>query len=101
MATPQVPMQTFDQASTTLEKAFSQLKISVMSQDAVLFQQTTLDDVKNAAHAIETRQRERKSMHNMARLKPFFEGLEKYSRVIEVLCNGTDYLPWIWVSYII
>ena len=101
MATPQVPMQTFDQASTTLEKAVSRLKSSVISQDAVLFQQTTLDDVKNAARAIETRQRERKSMHNMARLKPFFEGLEKYSRVIEVLCNGTDYLPWIWVSYII
>lgn len=88
---------TFGQAAATFERAFKQLKTSVTSSDADIFQITTLQEVKDAATAIEARQRERKSMHNMARLRPFFQGLEKYSKSIDVLCNGTDYLPWIWV----
>lgn len=95
--TTPVPGLTFDQATTRFEKAFSQLKTSVTSTDADIFQSTTLDEVKDAAKAIEARQRERRSMHNMARLRPFLQGLGKYAKVIEVLCNGTDYLPWIWV----
>ncbi|EUC41875.1 hypothetical protein COCMIDRAFT_57997, partial [Bipolaris oryzae ATCC 44560] len=32
----------------------------------------------------------------MARLDPFLRGMEHYSKVVEVLCNGTPYLAWIW-----
>ncbi|KAH6663538.1 hypothetical protein B0J14DRAFT_683261 [Halenospora varia] len=32
----------------------------------------------------------------MRRLMPLFSGLEHYSKAIEVLCNGTPYLPWLW-----
>ena len=34
----------------------------------------------------------------MRRLQPFFDGLDRYSKVIEILCNGTPYLSYIWVS---
>lgn len=101
MATPSNPRPTFDQATITFERAFKQLKSSVTSNDADIFQSTTLKEVGDAAREIETRQRERKSMRNMARIKPFLTGLEKYSKVIEVLCNGTDYLPWIWVKILL
>jgi hypothetical protein len=86
---------------TTFDKAFKQLKTSVASTDADIFQSTTLKEVEDAAKAIEARQRERRLMWNMARLKPFLSGLEKYSKVIEVLCNGTPYLPWIWVRILL
>ncbi|PSN61329.1 hypothetical protein BS50DRAFT_534675 [Corynespora cassiicola Philippines] len=32
----------------------------------------------------------------MARLQPFLHGMEHYAKVVEVLCNGTPYLSWIW-----
>ncbi|KAI8722914.1 NACHT domain-containing protein [Fusarium sp. LHS14.1] len=32
----------------------------------------------------------------MRRLEPLFTGLGYYSKTIEVLCNGTPYMPWIW-----
>ncbi|KAF2812552.1 uncharacterized protein BDZ99DRAFT_413355, partial [Mytilinidion resinicola] len=32
----------------------------------------------------------------MKRIQPLLDGLERYSKVVEVLCNGTPYLPWIW-----
>jgi hypothetical protein len=88
----------FENSMTTFEKAFKLIKSSVTGADAVNLQSTTLKEVEEAAQAIEARQRERRSMRNMARLKPFLDGLRKYSKVIEVMCNGTDYLPWIWVG---
>jgi hypothetical protein len=45
---------------------------------------------------IERQLRARRMQKNMARLDPFLQGMEHYSKVIEVLCNGTPYLPWIW-----
>lgn len=32
----------------------------------------------------------------MQRLVPLFTGLGYYAKSIEVVCNGTPYLPWIW-----
>ncbi|KAF2728956.1 ankyrin [Polyplosphaeria fusca] len=32
----------------------------------------------------------------MARLQPFLQAMEHYAKVVEVLCNGTPYLSWIW-----
>jgi hypothetical protein len=77
--------------------AFMKLKQSVNPVDAVTFQSTTLEDVWKAALAIQQRQRESKSTKNMRRIEPFLRALEKYSKSIEILCNGTPYLPWIWV----
>jgi hypothetical protein len=77
--------------------AFMKLKQSVDPIDAVTFQSTTLEDVWKAALAIQQRQRESKSMKNMRRIEPLLKALEKYSKSIETLCNGTPYLPWIWV----
>ena len=101
MAAPQATPPTYDQATATFEKAFNQLKTSVTSTDKDIFQATTLKDVENAAKAIEVRQRERRSMLNMARLQPFLSGLEIYSKAIDVACNGTAYLPWIWVRMLL
>jgi hypothetical protein len=81
----------------SIDMAFMKLKQSVDSIDAVNFQSTTLEDVWKAVFAIQQHQRERKSMRNMQRIEPFLQALEKYSKTIEVICNGTPYLPWIWV----
>jgi hypothetical protein len=85
-------------ASQTFEKAISSLLETVSSADARAFTSTTIEDVWKSAETIQTKQRERKSLKNMARIEPFLKSLEKYSKVIEVVCNGTDYLPWIWVD---
>jgi hypothetical protein len=92
MDPPQTPQ-------VTLEQAFKKLKQSVSSTDAHTFQSIELKDIRTAAEEIETNQRKRQSLRNMNRLKPFLDVLEKYSRVIEVLCNGTPYMPWVWVRY--
>lgn len=90
--------QTNQAPQFTLEHAFQKLKQSITPTDAHVFQSTELKDIRIAAEDIEKEQRKRQSVRNMARLKPLLDVLEKYSRVIEVLCNGTPYMPYVWVS---
>jgi hypothetical protein len=84
-------------AQRSISDAFEKLERAVTTDDAREFHSTTLRDVRDAAKDIETELRARGMVRNMARLEPFFAGLDRYSKVVEILCNGTPYLPWIWV----
>lgn len=83
----------------TIERAFLKLKQSVSNNDALVFQSTLLEDVWKAAEEIERAQRQRKSLRNLNRIEPLLLALDRYSKPVEILCNGTPFLPWIWVSY--
>ncbi|KAL9065694.1 MAG: hypothetical protein Q9157_007389 [Trypethelium eluteriae] len=86
------------QARKTLQEAFERFSRSVTPEERRDFSSTSLEDVRNAAVQTERQLAARRSLRNMRRLHPFLQGLERYSKSIEVLCNGTPYLPWIWVS---
>jgi len=91
-------MTTSQSPESILEDAFRRLRDSVSPSDALSFQNTELKEVWDAAEEIQKHQQQRQSLKALSRLKPLLETLERYSRTIEVLCNGTPYLPWIWVS---
>lgn len=59
---------------------------------------TTMEDVWTAAKDIECQLQLRRSLRGFRRIQPFLAGIEQYSKVIEVVCNGTPYLPYIWVN---
>jgi hypothetical protein len=86
------------QARLIFRDAFDRFKDIVTVDDARTFQSTTLQDVRNAARDLENQLGERRSLRNMRRIQPFLAGLERYSKAVEILCNGTPYLPWIWVG---
>ena len=83
-------------ALRVIRHAFEDIERTVALPDRKEFGNTTLKNVEEAALGIEKRLAARQSLRNMRRLMPLFKGLEHYSRAIEVLCNGTPYLPWIW-----
>ena len=91
MAEPAIPEE-------IIKIAFLKLKQSVSNNDAVVFQSTVLEDVWRAAEEIERVQRQRKSLRDLKRIQPLLLALDKYSKPVEILCNGTPYLPWIWVG---
>ena len=82
------------------QKAFNKLRDSISADDARSFEKTTLNDVWAAAREIEREQGERQSLRNLRRIEPFLKAIDKYSKVIEVLCNGTPYLPFVWVGFL-
>ena len=64
--------------------------------DAKIFDNTMLLNVQKAAIEIENCLVSRQLLRNMRRLELLFTGLDYYSKLIEVLCNGIPFLPWIW-----
>lgn len=79
-----------------IEQAFQELEKCATPIDARTFRNTTLGDVRKAALQLEKQLEARQASCNMRRLEPLFNSLEHYSKPLEVLCNGTPYLPWIW-----
>ena len=70
----------------------------IATEDIGDFQSTTLQDVQNAAQAIERRQSQRQSLQNLRRIQPFLEFMQRYAGVLEVICQGYSPIAWVWVS---
>ena len=78
--------------------AFERLREVVNKDDARSFNSTTMEDVWTTTREIESYLESRRSLRGFRRIQPFLAGLEQYSKVVEVVCNGTPYLPYIWAS---
>lgn len=78
--------------------AFERLKEIVSKDDARSFNSTRMEDVWSTARDIERYLASRRSLRGFRRIQPFLAGIEQYSKVVEVICNGTPYMPYIWVS---
>ncbi|RFU24008.1 hypothetical protein B7463_g12335, partial [Scytalidium lignicola] len=81
---------------TVIAEAFEKLKRSISEEDAHNFASTELKDVWSAVREIDSKQRKRLSAQNLRRIEPLLRGIEKYTKIIEVLCNGTPYMPYVW-----
>ncbi|KXX82673.1 Chaperone protein DnaK [Madurella mycetomatis] len=90
------PPPTISASRRSIERAFKDLERTISPAESRDFASTTLDDVRHAAIELERQLAARQSLRNTRRLERLFMGLQHYSKVIDVLCNGTDYLPWIW-----
>ncbi len=84
------------QARLILDEAFVKFERTVAQDDHRVIKGTQLQDVRDEAIRIEKRLRDRHMQRNMIRIEPFLRGIEHYSKVMEVLCNGTPYLSWVW-----
>ncbi|KAL6830834.1 hypothetical protein J3E69DRAFT_203459 [Trichoderma sp. SZMC 28015] len=84
------------QAQRMMREAFMELERVITVSDRAQLKNLSLEDVQQAALQVEKQLAASQSLRNMRRLAPLFTGLGYYSQAIEVLCNGTPYLPWLW-----
>ena len=84
-------------ALAQVENAFNRFRQTVSSKDANTFNRTELRDVRDAAKEVERQLAARGENRALRRIEPFLNGLGHYSEAVGVLCNGTPYLPWVWV----
>ena len=85
-------------APVSFHIAFERLQDLMNRDDARAMASTTMEDVWIAAKDIEHQLELRRSLRGFRRIQPFLAGIEQYSKVIEVVCNGTPYLPYLWVT---
>ncbi|KAK4442832.1 NACHT domain-containing protein [Podospora aff. communis PSN243] len=57
---------------------------------------TTLDELKNVVLAIQDKQRKRREMINMRRIRGFLEAMEQFGKVIEVFTNTSEMVAFVW-----
>ncbi|CAD6565730.1 MAG: hypothetical protein ASARMPREDX12_006744 [Alectoria sarmentosa] len=76
--------------------AFERLNEIVSKDDARSFNSTRMEDVWTTARDIERHLESRRSLRGFRRIQPFLAGIEQYSKVVEVICNGTPYMPYLW-----
>lgn len=67
------------------------------SQQALTFQNTTVDDVKSTIASIQQKQISSGRQQWIRRLEPFLSSMEQYGKVIEVFLNASEALAFIWV----
>ncbi|TVY35124.1 Vegetative incompatibility protein [Lachnellula occidentalis] len=82
--------------TNTIGDAFHKLKRSISENDAHDWASTELKDVWVEVRKIDSEQRKRQSAQNLRRIEPLLNGIGKYAKVIEVLCNGTPFMPYVW-----
>lgn len=86
------------QPPVSFQIAFERLKDLMSKDDNRALASTTMEDVWTSARDIERQLQMRRSLRGFRRIQPFLSGIEQYSKVVEVMCNGTPYLPYLWVS---
>ena len=79
-----------------MNDAFEGLQKTIAASGARDVPPVCLQDVQTACLGIENLLASRGLLRNTRRLSRLFAGLEHYRRSIDVLCNGTDYLCWVW-----
>lgn len=57
-----------------------------------------VDDVRQVIRQIEQQLAARQSLRNLDRLTPFLDAVDRLSKPIDILCNGTPFMPYVWVS---
>lgn len=77
--------------------AFEEVSTTFGARETAAFSSFSLSDLRDICLEIE-RKLEAKRRSSIRKLRPFFDGVERYSKTIEVLCSGTPFLPWVWVS---
>ncbi|KAK8112151.1 uncharacterized protein PG998_008608 [Apiospora kogelbergensis] len=81
-------------AERLIARACERFQKEISSEQVDLIQSTSkLEDVRDAVRKIERHLAATQRLRNFGRILPFLDSLEKYSKALEVACNGTDYLP--------
>lgn len=83
-------------AHEVMNSALKDLRKTVTTSGSRNVPETSLQEVQKSCLQIENSLAARGLLRNTRRLARLFGGLEHYRRSIDVLCNGTQYLCWIW-----
>jgi len=84
--------------SKVFEDALSDFRKGHSKKELAQFQWVEFKDVEETIRGIERDQKMKKKMQNLARIKPFLEGMKQYGKIIEVFLNTSSIIAFIWVS---
>ncbi|KAI1376891.1 hypothetical protein F4677DRAFT_459629 [Hypoxylon crocopeplum] len=80
------------------ETALVQFKSGLKKRDRDKFKDVTLEGLLKEIENIQNTQHSQRRGKNIARLQPFIEAMNEFGKVIEVFCNTTEMVAFVWVE---
>src|SRR5687767_3411997 len=72
-------------------------KNTLKKEDKDNFKFTTLGDLEKVIGELQKKQHSQRRLQGVIRLKPVLEALSEYGKVVEVFCNSSDIVAFVWV----
>jgi hypothetical protein len=88
---------TVDLAETPFERVLAEFKSGLKKRDVANFRLTTLSDLEKSMAEIQAEQNRNRRLQNMNRMRPFLDGLKEYGAIVDIFCNSSQILPFVWV----
>lgn len=85
--------------ASAFSRALDAFQADLTPEDQDDFKYTMLEDLQMAIQEIQAKQG-RKSQ-NLARMKPFLEGMQQYGQIVEVFLNVSNVIAFVWVSELV
>jgi hypothetical protein len=85
-------------AQQLLERACQRFRDELTPEEDYKIQATSWQDVQFAIVDIERQLTARQGLRNLNRLSPYLKAVEGYGSVVEVFCNSSTFVPFVWVS---
>ncbi|KAI1399172.1 hypothetical protein F4819DRAFT_429846 [Hypoxylon fuscum] len=83
-------------AEILIERSCQRFRQEISPEDDGSIRASSIDDVRQAIRHIERQLAARQCLRNLDRLNPYLDGIERYSKAIDVLANAVPFLPYVW-----
>ncbi|KAI7785010.1 nacht domain-containing protein [Diaporthe eres] len=83
-------------AQRQLELSSERFRSELDAEDDKLVRATSLNDVRATIAQTETQLASRQGLRNFDRLSPYINAAERYGKVLEVFCNSSPMVSYIW-----
>ena len=85
--------------ASAFSRALDAFKAVLTPEDQDDFKYTVLEDLQVAIREIQTKHG--RKLQNLARMKPFLEGMQQYGQIVEVFLNVSNVIGFVWVSELV
>lgn len=85
-------------AQRQLELSCERFRKDLNAEDDKSMRATSLDDVRATIVQTERELASRQGLRHFDRLSPYINAIERYGKVIEIFCNSSPFVPYIWVG---
>jgi hypothetical protein len=80
------------------EQTLDEFKKDLSKKERESFKFSTLEDLKKCLASLQEKQQSQRRVQNLNRLAPFLEGMDQFGKVVEMFCNSSEFVPFVWVS---
>lgn len=77
-------------------RVLDSFKKDLSRQEKQNFSFTDIKGLNLAIDDLQKKQHSQRRLQNLSRLKPFLEAMEQYGKVVEVFCNSSEFVAFVW-----